>query len=468
MPPPHLLLITTDQQRFDTVACAGNQRIWTPHLDWLCDGGVRFDNAYSDCPVCLPARTTLMTGLHAWRHGVMSNRWVEGACTPDGSLAGRLGRAGYQTRLVGKQHHGPGIRHLMGFDAQEETADYFRFYHQHPQLGTPRAGGLGMNEHVPGIDTVGEEHSLSHWAVRRSIDFLETRDPSRPFFLWLSFHDPHPPFVPCASWAQQYAQAEVPAPWRGDWSRTADAVPAGFQAVTRELSMTQRLDAERIRQARRAYYALISQVDAHLGLLFGWLGELGLMQDTWIVFTSDHGEMLGDHHLGGKCVPFEGSARVPLIVRPAASPRQLHPLRGSTSDALVCLADIMPTLLNLAGAPVPDGLDGLDLMAAQTDTARRERLFGSCGGYLHYLKEGTLKYCRETLDGRELLFDLATDPHEERDLSASHPALSRLRRLLEEHLQALGTVRDPAVPTSSADLPANVHPGLRSQVGNEK
>jgi arylsulfatase len=139
----HVLLITTDQQRFDTIQAAGNRHIWTPHLDWLNDGGVRFDNAYSDCPVCLPARTTIMTGRHAWRHGVMSNRWVTGACTPATSLAGRLSAAGWQTRLIGKQHHGPSPRHLMGFMAQDLDGDFFaeRRVHLVPRAGTLKRQG---------------------------------------------------------------------------------------------------------------------------------------------------------------------------------------------------------------------------------------------------------------------------------------------------------------------------------------
>jgi arylsulfatase A-like enzyme len=140
-------------------------------------------------------------------------------------------------------------------------------------------------------------------------------------------------------------------------------------------------------------------------------------------------------------------------------------LRGRTCDGLVCLADLLPTLLGLAGAPVPTDTDGIDLLAVERGMARRDHLFGTCGGYLHYVKAGDGKLCRETLDGRELFFDLAADPREECDLAASHPEAPRLRRLLDEHLAALAghRVDDPGVPTSSVNLPENVHPGMISR-----
>jgi arylsulfatase A-like enzyme len=468
---PNILLITTDQQRFDTLQCAGNDRIWTPHLNWLCDNGVRFSNAYSDCPVCMPARVTMMSGRHAYHHRMMSNKWVDGAYQEEDGLAGLLTAAGYQTRLIGKNHNGPSGRHLMGFQSQVSTAAYHRFYARHPHLARVRASGLGMNEHVPGVDTAPEEHSLSHWLVDQTCDYLEMRDPSMPFFAWLSFDDPHPPFLPCTSYAQLYHGAPVPEPILGDWSTAAEDVPPAFLGVTWELSMTQRLGGEQLAQVRRAYYALITQIDAHLGLLFGRLGELGLLENTWILFTSDHGEMLGDHHLGGKCVPFEGAAHVPLIVKPPATPRDCsHPLRGAVSDALVCLADILPTCLKLGRVEIDPALelDGIDLLAAAQGTAHREALYGDCM-YLHYVRQGGWKYCLETLGNHEFCFDLNADPQERRDLIAageSRQVVERLRTQMRAHLDRHDLwspgAHDAGVAQSDQDMPRNTHPGFRS------
>ena len=468
---PNILLITVDQQRYDCIqAAAGNDRIWTPHLNWLVDNGVNFTNAYSDCPVCGPARITLMTGMHAYHHGVMSNRWVEGCYEPEHSLAGTLGSAGYQTWLVGKNHNGPSRRHHMGFQTMMETERYFRFYHRYGELGRPRRTGHGQNEHVPGVDTVSDEHSLSYWTVDQAVDLIEERDPSRPFFGWISFDDPHPPFLPTRNWWDMYQGQDVPDSVYGNWSQTIDDIPPAFLGVTRELSQTQRLSPQQIAQAKRAYYALISQVDGHLGLLFGRLRELNLLENTWIIFTSDHGEMLGDHHCGGKCVPFEGAARVPLIVKPPAIPRDTsHPLRGKESDALVCLADVLPTIFGVAGISTTQAIDGIDLIAAAQGQAARDELFGTCM-YLHYLRRGSIKYCRESLGDGELCFDLDQDPHEQIDLlrSGTPPAdIDDLRAAMDDHIAALPahTRNDPGVASSDQQMPANVHPGHRHPNG---
>ena len=318
---------------------------------------------------------------------------------------------------------------------------------------------------MPGIDTVSDEHSLSYWTVDQAVDLIEERDPSRPFFGWISFDD-HPPFVPTRNWWDMYQGQDVPESVYGNWSATIEDIPPAFLGVTRELSQTQRLSSEQIAQAKRAYYALTSQIDGHLGLLFGRLRELKLLENTWIIFTSDHGEMLGDHHCGGKCVPFEGAARVPMIVKPPAIPRDTsHPLRGISSDALVCLADVLPTVFNLAEVPLPKDIDGIDLVAAAQGRDTRDELFGTCM-YLHYLRRGSLKYCRESLGGGELCFDLAADPHEQHDLirAGTPPAeLNALRAAMDTHIAALPehTRNDPGVATSDENLPANVHPGHR-------
>lgn len=468
---PNVLLITTDQQRHDCLqATSGNHQIWTPHLNWLADNGVAFTNAYSDCPVCLPARITLMTGRHAWHHGVMSNRWVEDCYQPDDGLAGRMGNAGYQTWQVGKNHYGPSRRHHMGFQTMIESEHYFRHASKFPELGRPRRTGHGQNEHVPGIDTVSDAHSLSAWTVDTAVDLIETRDPSRPFFGWISFDDPHPPFVPTRNWWDLYQGQAVPEAVYGNWSESIADVPPAFLGVTRELSQTQRLSPDQIAQAKRAYYALTSQIDGHLGLLFGRLRELSLLENTWIVFTSDHGEMLGDHHCGGKCVPFEGAARVPLIVKPPASPRDTtHPMRGQRSAALTCLADVMPSILSIAGVAAPADQDGIDLMAVARGETARSDLFGSCM-YLHYLRRGRYKYCRESLDGSELCFDLVDDPNEQVDLirAGQEPTeLAAMRQAMNQHLAGLPehTRQDPGVAQSTTAMPGNVHPGHRHPHG---
>lgn len=436
MSQPNILLITTDQQRFDTLNAGGNPHILTPNLNWLLDEGIHFRRCYTDSPICIAARCTIMNGLHGWRSGLTSNAHKE-VIDPRWSLPGLLTRAGYQTRAQGKMHF-PTWRRTYGFEQWEILEHYYRHMAQHPELGTPMAHGLGQNSLEPGISTVEERHSLTHWTVDRSIDFIETRDPSRPFFLWTSFAKPHPPFDPCRDYWILYQDQPVPDPVIGDWSQTVADVPLCLRGPSRLLNNIDRISPAQMRQMRRAYYALITQVDYNLGILFARLRETGLLENTWIFFTADHGEMLGDHHLAAKSIGLEGSAHIPLLVRPpGGSWDNHHPLRGTTSDALVCLADVFRTCLDLGGAEVPAVTDGLDLVAVASGRERRDHLCGACSEF-HFVVADRYKYLWTATSGEELLFDLAEDPYEQRELlrTGAHTAIAeRLRGLLIERLR---------------------------------
>jgi arylsulfatase A-like enzyme len=442
-PRPNLLLITTDQQRADTIRALGHPHLRTPHLDWLVRSGVTFTRAYSDAPICVAARASLLCGLHHRHfppgHGDFGRPTLAPG-TP--SLPGLLSAAGYQTRLVGKAHHHPPRAHF-GWQHMELLADFYRSRDQRP--GRPRPGrtGLGQNELEPAPVSLDESETLTHWIIERGIDFIETRDPTRPFCLHLSLSKPHPPLDPPLAYWQLYADTELPPPLRGDWSANADDVDPAWKQPTWLLNGADELPPGLRRDAFRAYCALITQLDYNLGLLFARLRELRLLENTLIVFTSDHGEMLGDHHLGAKTVPLEGSARVPFLVRPPTPDgHRAPPGAGGTRQALVCLADIVPTLLSAAGLDSPPGLDGRDLgpLLRGERSAVRDELVLSYSHY-HALLSGPHKYCYATNGGAELLFDLATDPGETRELArlpASSALRERLRHRLAELLAASG------------------------------
>jgi len=459
---PNILLITTDQQRFDTINALGNGSIWTPHLNWLTRSGITYTQCRSLCPVCMPARATIMTGLEAEHHGASGN---------DGSmpLAGRvtlpqlLGDSGYQTCAEGKMHFEP-MRACYGFQRMELPMDYFRAQRR---AGLPhtRRHGVGENELAPYINTVSEENDLTHWIVERSIDFLETRDPTRPFFLWTSFTKPHAPMDPSLNCWQMYASGELPPEAHGDWDGQAHAL--GFYRPTFMLSDLEGLSERQRLDWRRAYYACVTQVDYALGLLFARLRELSLLQNTWIIFTSDHGEMLGDHGMAAKSVHLEGSCHVPLMIRPPAAFGAGHPLAGLKDDRPATLADIMPTVLALCGVACPGQTDGRDLLKAQGPA---RDLFGDCEHRYFMLLRGRYKYLRSTVNGSALLFDLTDDPGETRDLSRD-ARCAALRRELEEALleriaaaapQLVGQdgLRETEHIASSRDVPA--FPGLNT------
>jgi arylsulfatase A-like enzyme len=426
---PNLLLITTDQQRFDTIAALGNPDIHTPHLDWLTDEGITFTRAYTDCPICMAARTTIMTGKHGYSIGITGNGGMERAAGARPTLPGVLTAAGYQTRAQGKMHFAPMRRHY-GFETMELPMDYYRERHRLAHEGLPKEHGVGENETVPVISTVDETHSLTYWTVRRSIDFLETRDETRPFFLWTSFAKPHPPLDPCANYWALYANRPVAPPVYGDWSADIAKMPQGFLEPTYCLNNAYRMSDHQLADMKRAYYACITQIDYQLGLLFARMREMRLLENTWIVFTADHGDMLGDHRMGAKSTFLEGSAHIPFIIRPPAASWKPPVEAGARVEARVGLADVMPTLLAVAGVPVPADLDGTNLLALPAGPDRP--FFGACGGNQFGVMRGSLKYCFALKGGEELLFDLASDPREQRNLTHVPEYAAALRELRTE------------------------------------
>jgi len=427
---PNFLLITTDQQRFDTIAAAGNGSIWTPHLDWLCDTGVRFSHCYADSPICAASRATIMTGQHAWRHGQTGNGG-ESPMSRLPTLPGELTRHGYQTRAIGKMHFKPS-RANYGFEHMQLIADYYREM-QRAGGPQPKEHGVGENEMTPVMTTTDETRTLTHWTAQTSIDFLETRDETRPFFLWTSFTKPHPPFDAPLNYWEIYDGIPMPDPVYGDWSEDPSKLPPGIACPTRKLNNIDRYSKAQLQAVRRAYYACISHVDYNLGLLFARLREMNLLENTWIIFTSDHGEMLGDHHLGAKVNFCEGSAHVPMMVRPPGGAWRPDERAGGVDDRLVCLADIMPTILEAAGAPVPT-TDGLPLFGEN----KRESLIGECDRF-HAVIEKEWKYHFCEQGGEELLFQIGEDPMETQNLLEKAPdAADRLRKQLNDSLKERG------------------------------
>jgi len=467
---PNIILITTDQQRFDTIAWHGNRSIFTPHLNWLARQGVSYTRCYSDSPICVAARNTIMTGRHGYTNGLTSNSSAVRPMEQHPTLPGVLTDHGYQTRAVGKMHFTPTRCHY-GFEHMQILEDYYRWLNR---LGTHHRAmdhGIGQNEMEPTMATVPESLSLTHWTVDRSIDFLETRDPTRPFFMWTSFSKPHPPWDCDPKYWQLYDGMTMPEPVRGDWASDPDTMPRGMMQPTYSLNAVNRFGPQQVAAARRAYYACISQIDYNLGILFGRLREMRLLDNTWIIFASDHGEMLGDHGMGAKCTALEGSAHVPMLIRPPTGDWTPHAMQQTTCDRLVCLADIMPTCLNWAGVDQPEGIDGLDLLDQAAGKAQRDTMHVACTKHFGLI-EGDDKYVYTALGNGELLFNLADDPMETRDLIRGGQAAEPHRRLrqrmiefLTGHMpdavkdgQLVGT--DPA-PTE-ADVAGMAWPGLHT------
>ena len=433
MSPPNVLLICVDQWRGDALGCEGHPVVMTPHLDQLAGEGVRFTHAYSATPTCIPARAALYTGLSqtstqrvGYQDGVPWDYPV--------TLGSEFTRHGYQTQAIGKLHVYP-ERSQIGFQNVILHDGYLHFARKKPRdiglvddyilwlrekTGDPRAdyfdNGVNCNSQVARPWDKAEALHPSTWIVSEAQDFLRRRDTRKPFFLYLGFHRPHPPYDP-PQWAfDQYRDAPMPDPPVGDW--VADVLDPLDDSWRADPNVA-RLSGRALQRARAGYYGHISHIDLLLNRFLETLGEYGLRQNTVVCFVSDHGEMLGDHHAFRKSLPYEGSARVPLLLSGPGIPRRKVVLEG-----VVELRDILPTLLDAAGLPAPEGIDGRSALplARGEITDWRPFLHGehtSFGQSIHWLTDGRRKYVWWSGTGHEQLFDLTTDPQERRDIHAS-------------------------------------------------
>ncbi|MDE2867757.1 MAG: sulfatase-like hydrolase/transferase [Chloroflexota bacterium] len=430
---PNVLLVVTDQQRGDALGLDGHAVLETPAMDWIGASGTHFRRGYSEYPSCAPARRVLMSG-HAPSANGMVGMTRHPEWDPSATLAGELRDAGYETHLSGKLGLQP-TRRRFGFEAMDVANssrtldnDYLTWLrgeappHRWAMAhGATSNGWIGRPTHLP------EEKTQTFWTVSRAIDFLETRDPTAPFFLNVSFMDPHPPFTPPAFFFDRYERMDLPEPVIGDW---VPEFPGPRRGMDPELSEdTERwsrrlhLDPAPMHHCRAGYYGLVNHVDMQLNRLFQYMRDKGLLYDTFIMFVSDHGEMLGDHHLFAKTWPYEASVRVPFLAR---APRSMGFPSQVEVAAPVGLQDVMPTLLDAAGCEIPESVTGRSLLPWMRgeSPAWRDVLHGEHAGQYreadgnHWIVNERHKYIWFSQTGEEHLFDVVEDPNEERDLAA--------------------------------------------------
>lgn len=510
---PNIILIVTDQQRRDSLSCYGSDFTATPHIDQLAEEGALFARAYCPSSVCTPSRASLLTGCSVSHHGA----WNVGVNVPDGhltTLAHRLGAAGYGTHMIGKAHLQSS--NLKVHEAREdelaenpsvENRDRWRSVYPHwtgPYHGFDTVE-LAISHTIRGITghygawvmkEIGEEglrrlsavdppafqgaaidwdlptrlHN-SVWTADRTIAFLERHDMSRPFVLWVGFQDPHHPHAVPRDWNDRVDAMRVPLP---DWTEgELDDKPPHFRAArcgtlsregfVGEFGYVAGTENEAVhavtesdaRRGRAYYYTMVKLIDHEVGRILAALDQLQVADNTLVIFTTDHGELLGDHGLWGKG-PFhyEQLVRIPLIARwPAAISGGQH------ISALASLVDIVPTCLSAAGLPVPYGLDGVDLLPllrGEVGTVRNEVLVESVDDPRRLRAKSIV-----TADGLKLtwhagpgmgeLYDLRSDPREKVNLwcddGYAHDKAKLLGRIIE-HMETLEA--DRRLPRVSA------------------
>lgn len=431
---PNIIFINVDQWRADCLGFIGHPAVETPHLDKLFEQGVNFTQAYVAVPSCIAARASLLTGLTPRSHGRVGYQ----DCVPwnyEITLPGLLAQAGYHTQGIGKMHFYP-ARSLMGFhnvvlhdgylhverlNAQDLhlVDDYLPWLRrQHGPFADYIDTGVGCNGYVVRPWVYEDMLHPSAWVTTQAIDFLRRRDPRRPFYLFTSYHRPHPPLDPPATYLNMYERKELPPPAVGDWCDSLDYRRSA-------LDSPHPIDPAQRDRARRAYYAQITFIDHQINRLIHSLWTYGCLENTCILFCADHGEMLYDHNFLNKGKPYDSSARVPFLLR---FPRAWGYLSQASVDAPVELRDVLPTLCDVAGVPIPDSVEGRSLLpfCRGESPEWREYIHGEHAlGDLsnQWLTDGRWKYAWYSQTGAEQLFDLVEDPQELHNLAPSQPDL---------------------------------------------
>lgn len=447
---PNVVLICVDQWRGDCISATGHPDVQTPTLDQLTHTGAIFERAYSATPTCVPARVSLMTGLKPETHGRVG--YADGITFNVEETMPRAFRdAGYHTQAIGKMHYWP-ERGRVGFDDVilhdgylhasrdrhrpiAEFDDYVPWLRD--QAGEPATAdyldhGISCNSIVARPWDKPENVHPTNWTVTQAERWLYRRDPTMPFFLYLSFHRPHAPLDP-PQWAfDKYKDRQLAPPVMGDWTERLDEFRRDFDPEAHVADFR----ADMVEEARAGYYGLMTHVDHQISRFLQMLGEFHLAENTIVAFTSDHGDMMGDHGMWRKGYAYEGSSHIPFLLSGPGIPS------GARSAGLVELRDIMPTLLEAAGLPIPATVEGRSVLPLlESDTPDwREFLHGE-----HYIFDQSMqwivgrdhKYVWWSSDGYEQLFDLEHDPGEETNLADAVPHRGTLQKYRDQLIHAL-------------------------------
>ena len=410
--PANILFIMCDQLRWDYLSCSGHPTLETPHIDLLAQEGVKFGRAFCQAPICGPSRASFYTGRYMSSHGSMAND--DPLKASELTLGDYMRPLGYRTALVGKTHTSVSATGLARLGIEPESKEalalacggfepfeaheglypdpilpdrlgYTDYLRQHGFVGTnpwqtfannnrgesgeSLNGWLLRNNGFP--SEIPEEHSETAFVTNRAIDFIREADPNKPWCLHLSYIKPHWPLVAPAPYHQLYDSGQVVAAVRSEKEKT-NRHPVVEAFAQQEYSVSYAKDPVR-NLVIPVYMGLIKQIDDHLGRLFVFLREKKLWDNTIIVFTSDHGDYLGDHWLGEKDLFHDCSSRIPLLIR---DPRdQADSTRGSVVDAFVESVDLLPTFIDIGGGkPCIERLEGRSLMSYLHRNAKQDAL----------------------------------------------------------------------------------------------
>ncbi len=433
---PNVIVLVTDDQRADALSAAGSSVLQTPALDRLAEDGTRFANAYVTSSICMTSRASILTGQYARRHGI----WDFGTPLSGRQLAASypavFERAGYFTGFIGKWGLGGALPDTL-----------FDVWH----------GFGGQGSYSATDDETGEPVHLTRLMGRQAVRFLRrAADQDAPFLLSVSFKAPHVEgdnvFAPDPTFAALYADATIPPPADTAYHK-AESLPAfGFVRNPREEGRARwrvRFGTDSLYQANvKRYYRLVTGIDRAVGEIRAELERLGLEENTVVVFTSDNGFFLGEHGLAGKWYGHDPSIHVPLLIY---DPRVPAEARGQVRDEIALNVDLAPTVLDLAGLAVPEGVQGRSLAPIITgrdpDDWRTDFFYEYHFGYDGRIPESegvvTDRYTYLVWTGAdppvETLFDTVADPAQSDNLMDDldrRPALADTLDALRQRLAA--------------------------------
>lgn len=430
---PNFVFFLTDDQPYNGMSCTGNTVLKTPHMDQLAKEGVLFEQAFVTTSICCCSRASIYTGQHMRRHGIEDFEKPLTAAQWQQTFPALLRQAGYRTAFLGKY----AIGSAKGGKEMALPADKFDLWYGFPQ-------GIAFKQMENG-----KPRYLTTVMTEKAVDFLKTTKADQPFCMMVALKEPHGPldyFDP--EFPDRYANATIPAP-ANMTRKSFDVLP---EAVRNSLGASPKKveDAETYQAGMRKIYAYLSRADKAIGQIREALVQQGLDQNTVIIHLSDNGSMEGAHGLSGKWLMYEESIHVPLIIR---DPRLPEAMRGRRQQMALNI-DLAPTILAMAGVPVPAAMQGADLQPLLRDP----RAQGREDWYYEHVyttppsrrpipkSEGVRttrwKYIRytEPQPPLEQLFDLQADPCEEKDLAhdaAYAQTLARLRARCDEYRTTL-------------------------------
>lgn len=336
---PNILFLMSDQHRWDFMGCTGHPLVRTPNMDRLAAEGALFDAAYCHWPVCVPSRTSIITGRYVHSHGTPGNAYA--LPQDQQTIGGYLKTLGYKTAAIGKMHFVDEDQQ-HGFDYRIEKADYSK------ENGSEiRNSKIRARSGQPwGISTQTEAETYEHYIAEKTIEWLE-KNGEAPFCIWCSFSAPHPPFVSPESLYKLY-EGKVKIPPKP---------PAPNPFLKKSTQAWADLTDEQAPVVMTAYLANITMVDMNIGRVLEALERLGLANNTVVSYTSDHGDMQWQHGRFGKTTMFDGATRIPMIMR---YKRRIS--RGIVRHEIVEHVDMYPTFCDLLGVPTPGTVQGRSLM----------------------------------------------------------------------------------------------------------